>query len=241
MASENNPKSIASFDVLSGLAFELNAPLKSITKSTNKIVEEYKNRDFEYISYKDFKAIISALEQVNRQLDRCCQTTERMIRLKKDKAGFINDGCYVNDIVQEILTLLDQQFKQAKIKPIVHLGVNLPLARISEVDCHQVVLNVLMNAIQAMPAGGKLKIKTMLNKNMINIQIEDEGIGITPEHLTKVFEPFFTTKERGFEKSSGLGLSIVYSIVQAIGGDIHIQSSLRKGTIVNIQFPTQSA
>ena len=240
MSTKNNSKSIASFDVLSGLAFELNAPLKSISKSTKKIVDEYKTRDFEYISYKDFKGIISNLEQVNRQLERCCQTTERMIRLKKDKTGLLKETCGVNDIIQEILGLLDQQLTSAKIKVIVHLGVNLPLIRISQVDCHQIILNVLMNAIQAMPAGGKLKIKTVLNKNMVDVHIEDEGIGITPEHLTKVFEPFFTTKERGFEKSSGLGLSIVYSIVHAIGGDIHIQSSLRKGTVVNIQFPHQA-
>ncbi len=242
MSQPKEQKSSPSFDVLSGLAHELDGPLKSLAKTSQKLVDEYKTRDFEYISYKDFKGIITTLEQMNKQLLRCAQTTEGMIRLRRDKSNKTNESCQVNDVIKSVLSLLDQQFKKAKVKIAARLSADMPMAKISGIDCHQIIHNVFINAIQAMPAGGKLKINTSVNKSKsrIFIDIEDEGVGITEEHLIKVFEPFFTTKERGVEKSSGLGLSIVYSIVHSIGGDIQIESSLRKGTAVHIELPIVS-
>ncbi len=148
----------------------------------------------------------------------------------------------LNHVITEIIGLLHAQLKSARVTIGLHLGKHLPMAAIGRVDCHQVIHNVLINAIQAMPAGGKITITTSAdqNKKTVAVNIQDEGVGITPEHLSKVFEPFFTTKERGIDKSSGLGLSIVYSIVHAAGGDIHIQSSLRKGTMVHLEFPAVS-
>ena len=92
-----------------------------------------------------------------------------------------------------------------------------------------------------MPSGGVIKVQTSLNKqgDMIMVNVIDQGVGITQEHLSKVFEPFFTTKERGLEKSAGLGLSIIYSIINAAGGFIHIKSSLRNGTTVQISLPVK--
>jgi len=243
MPSKNKPGPLASFDVLSGLAQELDAPLQSLVKSSQKLLDDYKSRDFEYIAYKDFKNIIATLEQMNRQLKRCRMTTEHMLHLSKGKGGVLSRPSDVNAAINEVTGLLDQQLKSAKDKVVMHLADNLPLAVIGKVELHQVIHNVLINAIQAMPAGGKIKIRTGLDKdrNMVAINVEDEGVGITSEHLSKVFEPFFTTKERGVEKSTGLGLSIVYAIVHAAGGDIHIQSSLRKGTTVRIDLPVHSS
>ena len=232
-----------SFNVLSGLAQELDAPLRSLVKSSQKLLDDYKSRNFEYIAYKDFKNIITTLEQINRQLKRCCLTTERMLHLSKRGKSSSSHFCQVNDVIKEIVGLLGQQLESAKARVMVHLDNGLPLAKIGRVECYQVIHNVLINAIQAMPAGGKVKVRTGLDKGraMVTVDIEDEGIGITPEHLSKVFDPFFTTKERGVEKNAGLGLSIVYSIVHTVGGDVHIQSSLRKGTKVHMDLPVFSA
>ena len=239
MPQRNKQHSPASFNILAGLACELNAPLKSLATSSQKLLDEYKDRDFEYVAYKDFKNIITTLQQMNRQLKRCSQTTQQMMRLDKGKDHARSEPYQINAVIGEIIDLLGQQFKSARVKIITRLEKNLPLIAIDKVDCHQVVHNILINAVQAMPAGGKIKIRTSLNKNgnMVVLTIEDEGIGITPEHLSKVFEPFFTTKERGVEKSTGLGLSIVYAIVHDAGGNTHIQSSLRKGTTVYIDLP----
>ena len=185
-----------------------------------------------------FRIKITALEQINRQLKHCHMTTGRMMRLRSDDSH-LSKSCQVNVVINEVVALLSQQLKLAKVKAVLRLSDSLPMVHVGQVECHQVVHNVLVNAIQAMPAGGKIKIRTSLDKtkNMVIIDVEDEGIGITPEHLSKVFEPFFSTKERGIEKNTGLGLSIVYSIVHSLGGDIHIQSSLRKGTAVRIDLP----
>jgi signal transduction histidine kinase len=219
--------------ILSGLAHELDSPLQSISKSTQKLIDEYKRRDFEYLSYKDFTKIITTLEQMNRQLKRCCATTGRM--LVRSSTG----SCAINEVIREITALLKQQIKAAGIKMSLRLAKDIPPVRLGKVECHQVIHNVLVNAMQAMPAGGAVRIRTArdrLNKRAV-VEVQDEGVGITPEHLSKIFEPFFTTKERGFEKSAGLGLSVVHAIVEKAGGGIHIKSSLRTGTIVRIDLP----
>lgn len=236
--SKNNPLA-SSFDVISGLAQEIDAPLQSLVKSSQKLLNDYRSRDFEYISYKDFKNIIATLDQMHRQLQRCAVTTQRMISLSKGRGVLSLQSSSINETITEILHLLQQRLASAKIKVTTQLEGHLPAVAIGKVECHQVVHNVMINAIQAMPAGGKIRIRTLLSpeRNMVGIDVEDEGVGITPEHLPKVFEPFFTTKERGVEKSVGLGLSIVYSLLHSVGGDIHIQSSLRKGTRVHIDLP----
>ena len=224
---------------LSGLAQELDGPLQSMAQSTQKLIDAYKSRDFEYVSYKDFKNILITLEQINRQLRRCSSATGRMLALdgltKKDMAG----PCAINEVVREIAGLLKQQMAAVRVKVSLRLSKNALPVRLSNVECHQVVHNVLVNAIQAMPAGGVVRIRTVLDKvnKMAVLEVRDDGVGITPEHLPQIFEPFFTTKERGFEKNAGLGLSIVNAIVEKAGGGIHIKSSLRAGTVVRIDLP----
>jgi two-component system NtrC family sensor kinase len=233
------PPASDSFTVLSGLAHELDSPLKSILARTQKLINDYKNRDFEFISFKDFKVIISTLEQIERQLEHCSQTTSRMLYVGKRQARLEANNCQINDVIKTVVADLGQQLKSARIKLMPRLGKQLPMVNVGPIECHQIIHNVIINAIQAMPGGGNIKVKTFLDKaaGVIGIDIVDEGIGITPEHLSKVFEPFFTTKERGIDKSSGLGLSIIYSIVNAVGGSVHIKSSLRKGTTVQISLP----
>jgi two-component system NtrC family sensor kinase len=234
-----NPPSSDSFTVISGLAHELDSPLKSILARTQKLINDYKNRDFEYISYKDFKVIISTLKQLERQLEYCSRTTSRMLYVGKRHARLEEDNCQINDVIKSVSGDLSRQLQSARIKLVLRLGKQLPLATVGPVECHQIIHNVMMNAIQAMPGGGSIKVKTFVDKThgLIGIDVTDEGVGITPDHLSKVFEPFFTTKERGIDKSAGLGLSIIYSIINAAGGSIHIKSSLRKGTTVQISLP----
>jgi signal transduction histidine kinase len=240
---KSNPPSSNSFTVISGLAHELDSPLKSILARTQKLIKDYKDRDFEFISYKDFKVIISTLEQLERQLEHCSQTTSRMLYAGKRHARLEDNNCQINAVIKNVIGDLSQQLKLARIKLVPRLGNQLPLVTVGPVECHQIIHNVIINAIQAMPGGGTIKVKTLLNKTseFIDIDVTDEGVGITPDHLPKVFEPFFTTKERGIDKSSGLGLSIIYSIINAVGGSINIKSSLRKGTTVQISLPVHQS
>ena len=236
---KSNSSSSDSFTIISGLAHELDSPLKSVLAHTQKLINDYKNRDFEYISYKDFKVIISTLKQLERQLEHCSHTTSRMLYVGKRHARLGKNNCQINDIIKSVSGDLSQQLKSANIKLVLRLGRQLPLAAVGPIECHQIIHNVVINAIQAMPGGGIIKVKTFLDKarRAVGIDVTDQGVGIAPDHLTKVFEPFFTTKERGIDKSAGLGLSIVHSITGAVGGSIDIKSSLRKGTTVQISLP----
>ena len=236
---KSNSSSSDSFTVISGLAHELESPLKSILAKTKKLINDYKNRDFEFISFKDFKVIITTLEQLERQLEHCSQTTSRMLYVGKRLSSLEDNNCQINDVIKNAVGELRQQLKNTRVKVTLRLAKELPLVTVGQVESHQIIHNVIVNAIQSMPAGGNIKVRTFLDKarTFIGIDVTDEGVGITPDHLSKVFEPFFTTKERGIDKSSGLGLSIIYSIINSVGGTVHIKSSLRKGTTVQIFLP----
>ena len=236
---KSNPQTSDSFTVISGLAYELDSPLKSIHARTKQLINDYKDRDFELISYKDFKTIISILEQLERQLEHCSQTTSRMLYVGKRHAHLEKNSSQINDVIKSIANDLSLQLKSARIKLVLRLEKELPLAHVGPVEGHQIIHNVIINAIQAMPGGGNIKVRTFLDKvhGLIKVDVTDEGVGISPEHLPKVFEPFFTTKDRGIDKSSGLGLSIINSIVHSAGGNVQIKSSLRKGTTVHISLP----
>src|SRR5258708_4233125 len=97
---KSNPPSSNSFTVISGLAHELDSPLKSILARTRKLINDYKDRDFEFISYKDFKVIISTLEQLERQLEHCSQTTSRMLYVGKRHAHLEENNSQVNDVIK---------------------------------------------------------------------------------------------------------------------------------------------
>jgi signal transduction histidine kinase len=238
-SKKNIPQSPQGLTVLTGLAQELDSPLRSVTQRTENLINEYKAKNFEYISFKDYKTIFNTLEQINRQLKHFCTITGRMIETHKRKAHLEKDSSQVNEVVKEVLALTKQQLETARIKIQLRLSPDVPLVHLGAVECHQVINNVLANAVQSMPGGGLIKIATkyQASKQMVAVDICDEGIGITPEHLSRIYEPFFTTKEHGIEKSSGLGLSIVHFIVSNTGGVIDIKSSLRNGTHVHIELP----
>jgi signal transduction histidine kinase len=238
---KKNHSSPESFILLTGLAQKINAPLKSLLLSSQKLLDTYKSKNFEYISYKDFKYMLVTLEQMNKQINRCYETTQRMVRLDKSKMN--QEVCNINEVIKDIVELLQHQMSINKIKYQIRLKKDIPGVMLSRIDGHQVVHNVLTNAMQAMPAGGTVKIRTSLDvkSQRVIVDVVDEGVGINSQHLSKIFEPFFTTKDHGVEKSSGLGLSVVHAIVQAVGGSIDVQSSLRKGTQVRIFLPVASA
>jgi len=102
---------------------------------------------------------------------------------------------------------------------------------------HQVFINILVNACQAIENKGIITIRTENNNDFASIRITDTGCGISEENLPKITDPFFTTKEPG--KGTGLGLSITYNIIQAHGGKINFQSEVGVGTSVLITLPTR--
>ena len=121
------------------------------------------------------------------------------------------------------------------IQVSLELDESQPEAAIETGELQQVILNMILNAMQAMPDGGRLRIRTGVSNGMVEIAITDTGIGIAPPDIRKVFDPFFTTKEVG--KGTGLGLSVSFNIVEKHGGTIKVESQLGAGTTFIITLP----
>jgi signal transduction histidine kinase len=151
------------------------------------------------------------------------QEVERLIALISQTLDFVRPGeagqqpTALNQLLQDILTLVNKQLQQNKIETRFSQDPNLPL-----IPLVQVFLNLILNAIDAMPYGGILSLATgyLPNEQRLMITVQDSGCGMAPEVVGRIFEPFYSTKENG----TGLGLSISYSIIERHGGQIEVAS-----------------
>ena len=135
--------------------------------------------------------------------------------------------------MEDVLHLTRKQCQRQKVELVEKVAGNLPEIMLDGDRLKQVLLNLLNNALDAMPDGGILTVEVKLNNNKILIRISDTGVGISAEHLPLIFEPFFTSKGHG----TGLGLAISYNIISDHGGEIEIESKLGEGTTVVILLP----
>ncbi len=139
----------------------------------------------------------------------------------------------LNRVVQELLEFMRFELAEAGIMLETELMKPSPQILMDERYMKQAVLNLLKNAISAMPAGGKLRVQTLHQGNEVCLKISDTGEGIPEENMDKIFEPYFTTKDFG----SGLGLTLVYKIVKEHLGDIEVNSKVGEGTTIALSFP----
>jgi two-component system NtrC family sensor kinase len=139
--------------------------------------------------------------------------------------------------VKNSLAILQAKLKKANILSVFEPGQGLPRVRIDIHQIQQVLINLMLNAIQAMEKGGTLTLRTFLgNGGRVGVEVQDSGIGIPESHLKKIFDPFFTTKSEG----TGLGLSISLKILENHGAAIDVRSEEGKGSTFTILFPAES-
>jgi signal transduction histidine kinase len=139
----------------------------------------------------------------------------------------------INLLIEELTEFVRFELEEARIVYVLDLAQELPIIDFDERYMKQALLNLIKNAIAAMPEGGKLTIKTEAQEAEILIHVYDTGIGISEEHLSKIFEPYFTTKETG----SGLGLTLVFKIVREHQGEITVKSKSGEGSCFTIALP----
>ncbi|MDP2106425.1 MAG: HAMP domain-containing sensor histidine kinase, partial [Desulfobulbaceae bacterium] len=164
-----------------------------------------------------------------------------LLRIEKTMRQLLNFGrpepllarpVAVNEVIRECLDLLAYRMKNIELT----LDLTLRGSQILDAEAiKQVVMNLLLNAIQAMPTGGNLLVRTVQKEREISIIFQDSGIGIAKEEQPRIFDPFYTTKEVG--QGTGLGLSISYALVTTMGGSIHVESEPYQGSafIVSLQ------
>jgi signal transduction histidine kinase len=149
-----------------------------------------------------------------------------------------NSHVDLNQIVAEALSFFEARFAKEGIKLVRALAADLPAIIADAAQLTQVLVNLVVNAIQAMPTGGTLTVKTFADASHVALIVEDTGIGMSEEVMKQIFVPFFTTK--GVGQGTGLGLPVVHGIVSSHGGSIQVQSQVGQGARFEIRLPIKN-
>ena len=210
-----------------GVAHELNNPLGTILLYAETMMGECSEDD---PSCDDLRMIVS-------ETKRCKRIVSDLLNFAR-QSPVISQPADIHAILQELIEISSRRSKTSLVNFETHLDPNLPIIEGDATQLRQALLNLMGNAIEAMPDGGTLTIRTRNEPpGMITVEIQDTGMGIPPELLSKVFTPFFTTKPVG--KGTGLGLSIVYGIIKMHRGQINVQSKTGVGATFTITLPVR--
>jgi len=225
---------LASLGLLaSGVSHEINNPLGAIAT----LVEGLRRRigsEREELP-ESLQAIDDALSRIGKEVHRGRSITDRLLKVARS-SGRARSLVDVNRLVQDILGILAQEIRKCRIDLRVEPGEELPPLRGDESRLGQVVMNLVLNAIQAMDTETRrLRVATSRADHLVRIEVEDTGSGISPESLRRIYEPFFTTKPAG--QGTGLGLFIAHQIVTEMGGAILVRSEPGKGTLFTVELP----
>lgn len=212
-----------------GVAHEVNTPLTGISSFTQMLLQNAEPDD----------PRTKVLEKIERQTFRAAKIVNGLLNLARPAqvdAGPVDLHAVINDV----LSLLEHQFKTGRIQVRKELDATAPLVQAIEYKLQQVFLNLLLNARDAMPRGGWLTIATSVGADGSGVvEVADTGSGIPTDQLSRIYDPFFTTKDIG--KGTGLGLSITYGIVREHGGTITCESVVGQGTRFVLTLPPASA
>jgi two-component system NtrC family sensor kinase len=209
-----------------GIAHEVNTPITGISSYTQMLLKETPETDKRKpILEKIEKQTFRAAEIVNGLLNFACMNGSEFKDLD------------VNQLIQESLSLLDHQLRRSNIRLEASLDRSLPPIYGNAGRLQQVFINLFLNARDAMPTGGQLKVQTSMNDSMVIVDIDDTGVGISEEDIKRIYDPFFTTKGTG--KGTGLGLAVSYGIIQDHGGRIFVDSAPGKGAHFRLKLPTR--
>jgi signal transduction histidine kinase len=176
---------------------------------------------------------VSIIESEIRRLDEVVQgflkfTRPEDLRLQPVK---------VHALMDEILPIIETEATKHNVKVTVDVPQNVPAVNGDSAMLRQAFLNLAINACQAMPEGGSLRLVSgPASRSRVEVRVQDTGVGIAPEHLSKIFNLYFTTKERG----TGIGLSMVYRIIQMHDGEVEVQSTPGHGTTFRVLLPRAS-
>jgi two-component system, sporulation sensor kinase E len=221
-------ESLASLTTLAaGVAHEIKNPLGSMGIHLQLIQKKVAGK--ECIEAKDIEQHLSV---IGEEVDRLNRIVVDFLFAVKPMDTRLEDGD-VNRVIGELLEFVRPELDQAGVKIESKLSATLPLLRIDTRYIKQALLNLIKNAVAAMPGGGLLKVETVRSGEDVLVRISDSGMGIPEEIMDKIFEPYFTTKPFG----TGLGLTIVFKIVKEHFGDISVSSRVGEGTTVTLALP----
>jgi C4-dicarboxylate-specific signal transduction histidine kinase len=181
---------------------------------------------------------IGKLDRIRSNIERITKIVRELVDFTRPQATDVQ-AVQINDVVQNAVGLMSYDNRSQKIKIDLNLSPNLPRIKASPDKLHQVIVNLLVNAFDAMKENGdKILITTSANTSSISINVTDNGGGMNSEVMDKIFEPFFTTKDVG--KGTGLGLSVSHGIINSMKGSLNVSSSPGEGATFLIEIPKES-
>jgi signal transduction histidine kinase len=234
---EETQKRVEKLEIASQLAARVAHEIKNPLNSIGLIIGHIRDR-FSPASHPDREKFLELSSNMQREVDRLNKIVEGFLRSAKP-ISLSRQPTDLNGLIDETLASISPEADQQKVVIHRQYGRNLPRLSVDYQQVRQALLNLLINALQAMPNGGELYLSTSMSNNgteAVSVSVRDTGCGIPPENLPRLFGPYFTTKQRGF----GLGLSIVERIVQEHCGKIEVHSRVGEGSIFTLLFPTQT-
>jgi two-component system NtrC family sensor kinase len=227
-----------------GVAHEINNPLTAVLGQSQILLAKIPESDPAY----------AALKKIENAAIRCRKIVRGLLDFSRPSQSTF-EYVDVNETSKSTLDLCEADLRKAKVNVEKRLGTNLPKIQGNTSELQQILLNLINNAIQAMPRGGVLTVGTSTSKKpltvydrrkgappksvegpWVEVTVSDTGVGIPPEHINRIFEPFFTTKEIG--QGTGLGLAVSMGIVQKHGGQLQVESEgINRGATFRLILP----
>ena len=208
----------------SGVAHEINNPL-GVIKCYSNLISKGQGTDTQ---------VMKDVEVIQKHTEQCKSVVEALLNFARvsepQKSHTDIQAC-----IGEVLSVIEPQLQKNRITIQKEFDENISRLIVDAQKIQQVLMNLILNAQQAMPDGGRITVRTFLQLDMLAVEIADTGIGISEKNIDRIFDPFFTTKDAG--RGTGLGLSVSYGIIEQHGGKIEVASSPGNGSIFKILLP----
>jgi signal transduction histidine kinase len=208
-----------------GIVHELNTPLSVIVSAAQMILREQELTEF----------VREMVERIGDEAQRLAQLSKGVLTFARNETA-VDTETDINEVIREVLLFLRYEAHKRSIGVVEELDFHLPPISAQRNYLKQVLINLVMNACQAMPGGGTLLLRTACDaEQAIIIQVADTGCGIPAAKLANIFDPFFSTKAPG--EGTGLGLYITKQLVGLLGGQIKVESEELAGSTFSVRLP----
>lgn len=212
------------------VAHEINNPLSSVVTYAKVLIRRLQSRELS----EECKDNLNYLDAIVSEASRCGRIVNQLLSFARKKDGDFSPT-NLNEVAEKAVFLVQHKLELSNVKAVLTLQPDLPLVMADAAQVQQALMALLINAAEAMAStGGQVRVSTARADNGVTVSVEDNGPGMTPEVAARAFEPFFTTKSQG---GVGLGLSVVYGIVERHGGHIDLQTAPGEGCRITLFLP----
>ena len=215
------------------IAHEINNPISGLIVFINLLKKQVERGE---LTERELERMYKNLALMESEAKRCGKIVQELLAFSKREAEIV--PCDIKEIIERAVSLMKIKIKDLDIKIITEYEEDLPKVKCDPSKMQQVFINLIQNAVDAMPLGGTVKINAKYNEKRkgVEVTVSDTGVGIPEEYLSHIFEPFFSSKDNG--QSIGIGLFVVYGVIEQVGGRITVNSEVGKGTTFTICVPT---